>query len=85
MSNMGEPGQILVMDNATLHKSEEMHQRIAEAGCVFLFLSPYSPDLNPIEKSWAHLKNKIKKVMAQCLSLAEAIDYALKTDQLKFK
>jgi transposase len=67
------------------HKSEETRQRMAEAGSVLLFLPPYSPDLNPIEKSWVHLKNKIKTVMTQCSLLAEAIDYALKTDQLKFK
>jgi transposase len=73
-----EPGQILVMDKATFHKSEERRRCIAEIGCALLFLPHYSHDLNPIEQSWAHLKNTIKKIMAQCSSLAEAIDDVLK-------
>ena len=73
------------MDNATFHKSEETRQLINSAGCQLLFLPPYSPDLNPIEKSWANLKNKIKKVIAKFSSLAEAVDYVFQTDQLKFK
>lgn len=78
-------GHILVMDNATFHKSEETRRLINDAGCQLLFLPPYSPDLNPIEKSWANLKNKIKKVIIQFSSLAEAVDYVFQTDQLKFK
>lgn len=79
------PGHILVMDNATFHKSEDTRQLINTAGCQLLFLPPYSPDLNPIEKFWANLKNKIKKVIAQFSSLADAVDYALQVDHLKFK
>ncbi len=79
------PGHILVMDNATFHKSEETRKLINAAGCQLLFLPPYSPDLNPIEKFWANLKNKIKKVMAQFSSLADAVDYVFQIDHLKFK
>ncbi len=78
-------GHILVMDNATFHKSEETRLLINNAGCELLFLPPYSPDLNPIEKCWANLKSKIKKVIAQFSSLSEAVDYAFQIDQLKFK
>jgi transposase len=38
------------MENATFHKSQRTIDLIWEAGCTPLFLSPYSPDLNPIEK-----------------------------------
>ena len=79
------PGHTLVMDNATFHKSEETRQLINNAGCQLLFLPPYSPDLNPIEKCWANIKAKIKKVIAQFSSLSDAIDYVFQTDQLKFK
>jgi len=79
------PGHILVMDNATFHKSEETRKLINTAGCQLLFLPPYSPDLNPIEKFWANLKNKIKKVMTQFSSLADAVDYVFQIDHLKFK
>jgi transposase len=44
------------MDNATFHKSERTAQLIEDAGCELLFLSPYSPDLNPIEKLWGNIK-----------------------------
>ena len=46
------PGQTVVMDNATFHKSLKTKTLIQEAGCELLFLPPYSPDLNPIEKFW---------------------------------
>lgn len=49
-------GSVIVMDNAAFHKSAETIEIIEDAGCVPLFLSPYSPDLNPIEKLWANLK-----------------------------
>ncbi|WP_409365639.1 transposase [Fluoribacter gormanii] len=40
------------MDNATFHKSETTKTLIHNAQCSLLFLPPYSPDLNPIEKFW---------------------------------
>lgn len=47
---------VIVMDNASFHKGEEMQNVIAESGHTLLYLPPYSPDLNPIEKKWAHVK-----------------------------
>jgi len=41
-----EPGQVLVMDNATFHKGGRIFQLIQDAGCQLLYLPPYSPDLN---------------------------------------
>ena len=52
---------IIVMDNASFHKSEETRSIIKENGHQLLFLPPYSPDLNPIENYWAILKGKLKK------------------------
>jgi transposase len=49
-------GSIVVMDNATFHKGSYMKQVIEEAGHTLLYLPPYSPDLNPIEKKWAQAK-----------------------------
>ncbi|MEM9153220.1 MAG: IS630 family transposase [Cyanobacteria bacterium P01_F01_bin.3] len=51
-----EPGQVVVIDNASFHKSVTTRQLIEAAGCELLFLPPYSPDLNKIEKFWARLK-----------------------------
>jgi len=43
----------VIMDNAGFHR-KAMHKKIGEkAGVNLLFLPPYSPDLNPIEKGWA--------------------------------
>jgi len=53
-------GQVVVMDNASFHKSQRIRQLIEEAGCKLIFLPPYSPDLNPIEKFWANMKRWIK-------------------------
>ena len=78
------PGDILVMDNAAFHKSVETKQLIQNAGCSLIFLPPYSPDLNPIEKCWANVKAKIKKVIHRFKSLANAIDYVFKEDHLIF-
>lgn len=47
---------VIVMDNAAFHKGQEMQMSIADAGHTLLYLPPYSPDLNPIEKKWAHAK-----------------------------
>ena len=45
-----KPGQIVIMDNASIHKSEITKALIKKAGCTLIFLPPYSPDLNPIER-----------------------------------
>lgn len=50
------PGQVVIMDNATFHKSLDTHRLITENGCQVWYLPPYSPDLNPIEHTWATLK-----------------------------
>lgn len=43
-------GQIMVMDNLSVNKSEHSQRLIEDAGCELLFLPPYSPDYNPIEE-----------------------------------
>jgi transposase len=54
------PGQFVVMDNAAFHKSIKTRELIESVGCKIIFLPPYSPDLNPIEKFWANMKRWIK-------------------------
>lgn len=53
---------VVVMDNATFHKGEDMMKALENAGHTLLYLPPYSPDLNPIQKKWAHAKAKRRKV-----------------------
>jgi transposase len=51
-----QPNTVIVMDNATFHKGKDMQKMIEDAGHTLLYLPPYSPDLNPIEKKWAQIK-----------------------------
>ena len=44
------------MDNATFHKRKDTTELIEDAGHTILWLPPYSPDLNPIEQTWAWVK-----------------------------
>jgi transposase len=49
------------MDNASWHHSDRIQQMCRDAGVVLVFLSPYSPDFNPIEEYFGVLKKFIKK------------------------
>ena len=55
-----KPGQVVIMDNASFHKSEKIKEAIESVGCKLIYLPPYSPDLNPIEKFWANMKRWIR-------------------------
>ncbi|BAI93453.1 hypothetical protein NIES39_O02040 [Arthrospira platensis NIES-39] len=55
-----KPGQTLVLDNATFHKGGRQAELVEAAQCRLLYLPPYSPDLNKIEKCWSWLKARIR-------------------------
>lgn len=65
------------MDNATFHKGGRIEQLIPEARCQVLYLPPYSPDLNQIEKCWSWLKSRIRKQLQQFDTLREAMESVL--------
>jgi len=54
------PGDIVVMDNLPAHKAEGIRSAIEATGCDLLFLPPYSPDFNPIEKAFSKLKAHLR-------------------------
>lgn len=54
------PGDIVILDNLSSHKSAEAAQLIEARGAEILFLPPYSPDLNPIEMAFAKLKGLLR-------------------------
>lgn len=56
-----KPGDIVIMDNLSSHKSEEVRQIIEAAGATLLYLPPYSPDFNPIEQAFSKLKAHLRK------------------------
>jgi transposase len=54
-------GDIVIMDNLSSHKRASVRKLIEETGASLLFLPPYSPDFNPIEKAFARLKAMLRK------------------------
>lgn len=56
-----KPGDLVILDNLSSHKSTEIAALIRAAGARLLFLPPYSPDLNPIEMAFAKLKTLLRK------------------------
>jgi transposase len=73
-----QPGDVVVMDNLSSHKVSGVRKRIAAAGAEVLYLPPYSPDLNPIEKAWGKLKQLLRTAKARTQqALEQAIAEAL--------
>jgi transposase len=56
-----KPGDIVVMDNLSSHKGTRVRETIEAAGASLLYLPPYSPDFNPIEKAFSKLKAHLRK------------------------
>lgn len=48
------------MDNMRSHHTQAVKDLLEQAGVQYLYLPPYSPDLNPIEKMWSKLKAFLK-------------------------
>ncbi len=57
---------VIIMDNAKLHRMGKLELLCEELGHKLLPLPPYSPEYNPIEKTLAHIKKHLKKVLASC-------------------
>jgi transposase len=51
-----KPGDVVILDNLSSHKSKRAEMATRARGAWFLFPPPYSPDLNPIEMAFARLK-----------------------------
>lgn len=56
------PGQIVVLDNLSVHKSARARTLIEAAGCYLVFLPTYSPDFNPIEQAFAKTKQALRRI-----------------------
>jgi len=55
-------GEYVVMDNLKTHHCRFVEELIQEKGAIALYLPPYSPDLNPIEKMWSKMKSTLRKL-----------------------
>lgn len=62
-----KPGDIVIIDNLPAHKPDDVHELIEGAGAELRYLPSYSPDLNPIEQSFAKLKSHLRKAKARTI------------------
>lgn len=62
-----KPGDVVILDNLSSHKSEKAESTIRSKGAWLLFLPPYSPDLNPIEMAFAKLKAHLRAAAARTI------------------
>lgn len=65
---------VIILDNASFHRKKQLYAIAARYGVFVLFLPPYSPDFNKIEKSWANLKRWLKDNSKRFPSLDFAIE-----------
>ena len=73
------PDSVLVMDNMKSHHAKAIKQLLEEAKVRYIFLPPYSPDLNPIENLWSKVKALLRKFKARTLeTLPDAIQRAFR-------
>lgn len=58
-------GEVVVMDNLPAHKVAGIRELIEARGAKLIYLPPYSPDLNPIEKCWSKIKTYLRRAKAR--------------------
>lgn len=84
-----KPGQVLVMDNLSAHKSPRIDQLIEATGARMLRLPPYSPDFNPIEMAISKVKTVLRKLARRSIDglfagIGEALESIRPTDALNY-
>ena len=77
--NGSNPVSIVIMDNLSVHHSQEIKDLFKQMGILLLYLPPYSPDLNPAEEMFSYVKNYLRKhdYLLQITSDAVATDIVL--------
>lgn len=74
------PGSIIIMDNASFHKKSCLEKIAAFYKCYIVWLPPYSPDKNKIEKTWANMKNWLRINAKKFPTIQEAIEAYFKSE-----
>jgi transposase len=59
------PGQVVILDNLSVHKAPSIRAAIEARACALLFLPPYSPDCTPIEQAFSKIKATLRKLRAR--------------------
>jgi transposase len=71
-------GDIVILDNLSVHHADSVTHLLIQHGCRVLFLPAYSPDFSPIENAFAKIKTILRRLRAQTVdALLEAIAHAL--------
>ncbi len=73
-----QPGDVIIIDNASFHHSQFIDEIVAVAGCELWYLPPYSPDLNKIEHWWFVLKNWMRQHWDEFVEFHDCVDAAFK-------
>jgi transposase len=68
------PGDVVVMDNLSVHKVQNIESLVTATGAQLIYLPPYSPDYSPIEHCWSKLKTWLRGMKARS---RDALDQAL--------
>jgi transposase len=73
------PGQIVILDNLSSHKSDIARDLLTQAGCRVLFLPAYSPDMSPIEEAFSKFKaflrrGRCRTIRALIRAIAQGLD-----------
>ena len=67
-----QPGQLVLVDNLSAHKSVRAQEIVAACGCRLVYLPPYSPDYSPIELAFAQVKADLRRAAARTHAALEA-------------
>jgi len=70
------PGQVVAVDNLSVHRDGQVRAAIEERDCLLIYLPPYSPDLAPIEPAFAKVKATLRRLAART---QEALDRGIST------
>lgn len=71
-----QPGQVVILDNATFHRKNRLRPLLEQKGCRLLPLPAYSPDFNPIEHLWNTIKQFIRYHTKHITDLHDKVDAA---------
>ena len=72
-----QDGDIVIMDNMRTHHAKAVREVIDNLKINVIYLPPYSPDFNPIEKMWSKIKSILRKLKIRALeALPDAVEYA---------
>lgn len=74
---MLSPGDVVILDNAQFHCKEILRNIARRRRISALFLPPYSPEYNLVEKLWANMKHWLKKNMRNYNSFEDALEAAI--------